>query len=125
MLTMNKIIILSILVLGIFIISGCSKKVIDCGTDTACFSKNFKTCTPAKIFQGTTEIIGGTSKSCNILFQSTDDPKYTGGKRLTMQCTVQNTDTFKDEEMNAYFAFEKGAKCNGDLYDFYSKLGKT
>ena len=122
---MNKILLLQILVLGIFIISGCAKQIVDCGTDTACFSKNFKSCNSAKIYDGTTEIKGGTPKSCDIFFQSTDDPKYTGGKRLSMECTIQNTDTFKDEEMNAYFAVEKGAKCNGELYDFYSKLIKT
>ena len=122
---MNKIIVLTIVVLGLMFISSCSKGIIDCGTDTACFSKNFKSCTPAKIYGGTTEIKGGMPKSCNIFFQSMDDPKYTDGKRLTMECVVQNTDTFKDEEMNGYFAMQKGASCKGDLYDFYSKLGKS
>ena len=121
---MNKFVFL-ILLLSVIFILGCAKKVVDCGTDTLCFSKNFKICTPSKIYGGTTEIKGGTPKSCNIVFQSTDDPKYTGGKRLMMECSVSNTDTFKDEEMNAYFAFQKGSQCSGDLYDFYSKLGKV
>lgn len=108
---MNKILLFSILVLGIFIVSGCGKKVIDCGTDTLCFSKNFKTCTPSKIYGGITEIKGGTPKDCDVVFQSTDDRQYTGGKILQMECKIKNTDNFKDEEINAYFAFQKGAKC--------------
>jgi len=97
-------------------------QLIDCGTDTECFSANFLDCKPAKMFGGATEIRGGTPKSCSVMFQSMDDPQYTGGKRLTMDCTIKNTDTFKDEEMNGYMVVVKGAACKGDLYDFYAKL---
>jgi hypothetical protein len=52
---MNKILLFSILILGIFIISGCAKQVVDCGTDVTCFYKNFKTCTPSKVGGGAME----------------------------------------------------------------------
>lgn len=99
---------------------GEQKTIIDCGTDTTCFSNNFKTCTPAKFMGGLSEIMGGSPASCQIFMQSED---MGGGKRLTMLCDVKNTDTFKESEMNGYgISIQKGASCTGTLYDFYKKL---
>ena len=119
---MNKIIILSIVVLGLMFISSCSKGVIDCGTDTACFTKNFRTCTPSRIYGGLTEVKGGTPKSCQVYLQSQENPKYTGGKVLSMECTVQNTDTFKDDAINMLGIMDKSSSCSGTLYDEMNKL---
>lgn len=60
-----------------------------------------------------------------ISFVSLDDPQYTGGKRLTMECTVQNTDTFDDSEMNALGVYQSGSRCNGSLYDAYVRIYST
>ena len=97
-------------------------KMIDCGTDTSCFSSNFRTCTPSKIYGGSTEIRGGTPQACNVFMLDLTDPKYTGGQRLSMECTVKNTNTFKDEEMNAVGIIQKGSSCKGTLYDQMSKI---
>ena len=104
--------------------SGANKesKMIDCGTNTACFSSAFKTCTPSKIYGGATEIMGGSPEACNIFMLSLDDPKYTGGQRLSMECTIKDTNTFKDEEMNAVGVIQKGSSCKGTLYDQMSKI---
>lgn len=105
-------------------VSNSSQEVnsIDCGTDTACFAKNFRSCAPSKIYGGAAEIKEGTANSCIVFFASMDDPKYTGGERLTMNCTVKNTNTFKDEDMNAFSIYEKGAECSGPLYDIYQRI---
>ncbi|MFH0978942.1 MAG: hypothetical protein V1837_06615 [Candidatus Woesearchaeota archaeon] len=122
----NYGIVALIFIIMIFI-AGCAsnqKASVDCGTDTACFSNNFKTCTPSKFMGGLTEIKGGTPASCQVFMQSQDNPSLTGGERLTMLCDVKNTDAFKESEMNGYGIYQKGASCTGKLYDFYKNLVK-
>lgn len=122
MLNMKKIWLFLILILGIFIISGCGKKVIDCGIDTKCFSNNFKTCTPSKIYGGLTQVVGGTKESCNVLLYSAEDPLFTKRERLSMQCSVKNVNTFKDEEMNMLGIMDKSSSCQGTLYDQMNEI---
>jgi hypothetical protein len=110
----------------ILLVVGCSSgpeviEPIDCGTDTVCFAGNFKSCTPSKIFGGTTEIKSGTTKACEIYFESQDNPASTGGSRLSMTCMVADTDLYEESEMNGFSVAQK-AECSGTLYDAYSRL---
>ena len=123
---MKKILLFSILILGIFIISGCAKKIVDCGTNTTCFYKNFKSCTPSKVASefggGAMEVKGGSAKSCNIQVEG-DNPSYQNGEIkheiLTMECTIQDTDTFKD--IHGFTLISKGS-CSGSLYDMLNQI---
>ena len=97
-------------------------KVIDCGTDTLCFSQNFKTCTPSKIYGGLMEVKGGTSNECEIYFEN---PPNEAAKleRLSMTCKIENTASYKDNEMNAAYVYEKErTNCKGILADTLSKI---
>jgi|SRR3989344_5195509 len=120
---MNKTVILLTFVLGLIFISSCSKRVIDCGTDTACFSKNFKTCTLSKIYGGATEIKGGTAQYCEIYFESAAS-ELAKLDKMSMICTVKDTASYKDYEMNAVYVFEKKSECKGTLADTYSEIYK-
>ncbi len=120
---MNKILLLSILIFGIFVISGCSKAVIDCGTDTTCFMKNFKTCTPSKVLGGSTVVKGGTPKSCQVYFEG-DNPTYKDGKivqgeKMSMECEVPDTNMFEDELFNGFTILKIAdiSSCKGTFYD--------
>ncbi|MBI2655522.1 hypothetical protein HYX06_03815 [Candidatus Woesearchaeota archaeon] len=121
---MNKVLLFSIVVLGIFIVSGCAKQVVDCGTDVTCFYKNFRTCTPSKVGGGAMEIKGGSVKSCNI-HAETDNPSFQNGEIkheiLTMKCTIRDTDTFKDIEINGLGLISKGS-CSGSMYDVMTQI---
>jgi len=119
---MSKIWLL-ILVLVLVIISSCSKKAVDCGTDTTCFMKNFKTCTPSKVLGGTMEVRGGTTKSCEVYFEG-DNPSFEEGKlvqgeKLTMECTVPDTNTFDDEVFTGFTLLKMvdRSSCKGNYYD--------
>ncbi|MBI4264109.1 MAG: hypothetical protein HY657_07025 [Acidobacteria bacterium] len=59
-----------------------------------------------------------------MTFVSGDDPQFTGGKRLSMECTVQDTPSYTPDEMNALGIVAKGAMCTGDLYDAYARILK-
>lgn len=127
---MNKLVFLSILLLGLVVISSCSKNVVDCGRDVTCFANNFRTCTPTKIYDGLVEVRGGTSKSCNVVlgYRTLRDaliPNTTlDDFKLTMECVVQNTNTFKDGDMMDLFRItERSLTCKGALYDRLHKLG--
>jgi len=109
--------------LGIFIISGCTKKAVDCGTDGACFMKNFKTCTPSKLGGGATEVKGGTTKSCQVYFEG-DNPSFKDGKivqgeKLTMECVVPDTNAFDDEIFTGFTLLKlvEKSSCKGSYYD--------
>lgn len=119
---MNK----TILIVSVIIIAGVgfwywqnqSSSIKDCETDSGCFSTNFRSCTPSRFLGGGVEVVSGTPESCRVMF---DNPKSTYVERLTMECTVKNANSFKDEEINAYSVYEKGSVCNGSLYDFFVK----
>ncbi len=99
-----------------------SNKIKDCGTNTACFTANFKSCTPSKIYGGLTEVMSGTPESCKIIFTNMDDTKNTAGQKLIMECNVKNTTSYKDEEINGISVYDKGSVCTGSLSDFYASL---
>ncbi len=124
---MNKIWFLSILFLVSLIILGCQNvaqsTIIDCGTDTICFSKNFRTCTPSKIYGGATLIKRGTPQACEIYFESAEN-KLAGLEKMSMVCTLKDTASYTDYEMNAYDVFLK-SDCQGSLADTYAKIVKT
>ena len=124
---MNKIWLLSFLILGVFIISSCNKQIVDCGTDIACFYKNFRSCTLSKVGGGAAEIKGGSAKSCNVYFEG-DNPSFQNGEikheKTTMECTVTNTDTYKDSDINWYDIAGKNS-CKGTLYDAYLKINQS
>jgi|TARA_Y100000310_G_scaffold345855_1_gene471493 hypothetical protein len=120
---MKNLVIYAFFVIVLIFISGCTSKqesttltTIDCGDNTECFANNFRSCTPAKIYEGTTEIKGGTPQSCKIFFAALDDPQ------LTMECIVKDTDKFENTEMNMNGAYEKGSSCQGSLSDFLDSV---
>jgi len=124
---MNKTLLFSILILGIFVISGCAKQIVDCGTDAPCFYKNFRSCTPSKVSGGAMEVKGGSIKACDVYFEG-DNPSFENGElkheKVTMECTVTNTDTYKDTAINGYDIAIKNS-CSGTLYDIYLKIKQS
>ena len=116
-----------LLLLGIIIISGCSKKIIDCGTDQACFVKNLKTCTPAKVGGGAMEVKGGTSKNCQVYFEGGYDPFKEGEaakEKMKMICTISDTNAIDGKALSGEFAgialieLISKSQCQGSYYDF-------
>lgn len=102
-----------------------SVSIKDCGVDTKCFVVNFKSCVPSKIFGGAMEVIGGTQQSCKIEVVSSDNPQYTGGQRLSMECVVKDVNLFKEDEINGYSIYQKSSMCTGLLYDMYVSIDKA
>ena len=85
--------------------------------------KNFKTCTPSKVLGGTMEVRGGTTKSCEVYFEG-DNPSFEEGKlvqgeKLTMECTVPDTNTFDDEVFTGFTLLKMvdRSSCKGNYYD--------
>ncbi len=102
------------------------EKTIDCGVDQVCFSENFKTCTPAKIFGGFFEVKGGEPASCEI-FMLIPETKVDGeifSEEMSMICITNSSfDTSKYETtgLGGLLMMElmEEADCQGTLADFY------
>jgi hypothetical protein len=123
---MNKIILACIILLaglGFWYWQNQSSQssVIDCGVDTACFAANFKSCTLSKIYGGAIEVTAGNSDACKVKFH-TGENTFLNQPALTMECVVKNTDSFRDEEINAATIYQKGSACEGSMADEYAKI---
>lgn len=116
---------LSLLLSAASLVAGCASRsvaVVDCGTDQACWARSFRSCQRASFFGGLMEIKEGAADSCRIAFSSGDDPQFTAGVRLTMECLVTDTSSYREDEMNGLGVARKGGKCTGALFDAYRKI---
>ena len=73
------------------------------------------------------EIKGGTTKSCQLHFEGdnpsiTKEGKVTAGEKLTMECTVPDTNTFDDETFTGFTLLKvvERSSCKGNYYDLIS-----
>ncbi|MDO8552307.1 MAG: hypothetical protein Q7S01_02120 [bacterium] len=105
-----------------------TNNAIDCGTDQNCFTRNYKTCTPAKVGGGATVIKGGSISNCEIYLEG---PSLTDGTRmLGMNCIVDVRDYEKDTAqgfakgavISGYITFFKLANCQGPYLDDLNKM---
>lgn len=95
--------------------------------DTECFDTNFKSCTRSKLYGGAIEILNGTTELCNIIFRNEGVADINNGEMLIMECTIYNSDLFKNKAKEFGYAVlspalvydDENALCKGSLYDFY------
>ena len=102
-------------------------KVIDCGTDSKCFMDNFKSCTPSKLGGGAGQVTGGSAESCRFYAEANNpkfskDGKVTSMEKLSMECSVPNTNKFDDEIFTGFTHLKimDIGSCQGTLYDLFS-----
>ena len=74
------------------------------------------------------EVKGGSVESCDIHAEGDNPTILQNGEikheRVTMECIVPNTSTFKDIEINILGFISKGS-CSGSLYDLMNNALQT